>query len=116
MSKITTMVNDITNSEKFNAEHIDNNEIFSKVFKFKLMILTTGSWPIYNPKTGKSNVHEELLDPVNKLDKLYEKKFPGKVLNWIFSHGSAVLEVKFKMSTFLLTVGGIRSLIQGSSL
>ena len=56
LSKITTMVNDITNSEKFYEEYIKSNKVYNKDFEFRLMILTSGSWPIFNPKTGHENV------------------------------------------------------------
>lgn len=65
------MISDMTNSEKFYLDYIKNSESFNKHFEFKPIILTTGSWPIYNPKMGRKNVPDQLLDPVIRLNELY---------------------------------------------
>ena len=61
LSKITTMINDISNSEKFYEDFVKNDKNFNKNFEFKLMILTSGSWPIFNPKSGHENVPSALI-------------------------------------------------------
>lgn len=56
------MIKDISDGEKFNEDFIKTNKsLIINDIEFKLMILTGGSWPIYNPKIGSENVPETLI-------------------------------------------------------
>lgn len=54
----------------------------------------------------------QLIEHIKKIDDIYSKRFPGKVLNWIFSYGSALVNAKFKSGgSFMLVVGGFQLVI-----
>lgn len=60
LTKITTMISDIDLSDKFNNENVVNRHDLNELFTFRVTLLTSGSWPITDHKSGRKLVPKQL--------------------------------------------------------
>jgi hypothetical protein len=85
---------------------ISDKPELNELFTFHVTLLTSGSWPIQDYKSGKKLVPKQLEYRVMRFEKMYEEKFPSKTLSWVFMYGNAELEVKFAKGIHILKVSG----------
>lgn len=72
LTKITTMISDIDVSDKFNTDNVVNRPDLNELFTFRVTLLTSGSWPIQDYKSGRKLVPKQLEFRVMKFEALYE--------------------------------------------
>lgn len=72
LTKITTMISDIDVSDKFNANFVATRPDLNDIFNFRVTLLTSGSWPIQDYKSGRKLVPKQLEFRVMKFEALYE--------------------------------------------
>lgn len=84
------MISDQKASESWNADF----QLKGK-FRFGLdvMMLTSGSWEINDPKCGKSLVPPQLLPAITEFEGRFLEKMPNRSVSWIFTHGRAIVQL-----------------------
>ena len=61
-------------------------------FGLDVMMLTSGSWEINDPKCGRDYVPPELMPAVKGFEEKFLTKLPNRSVSWIFSHGRAIVQ------------------------
>lgn len=89
-SKLSNMISDQKASEGWNADF----QLKGKFgFGLDVMMLTSGSWEINDPKCGKSLVPPQLLPAVTEFEARFLEKMPNRSVSWIFTHGRAIVQL-----------------------
>lgn len=84
------MISDQKASESWNAEF----QLKGKFgFGLDVMMLTSGSWEINDPKCGKSLVPPQLLPAVTEFEVRFLERMPNRSVSWIFTHGRAIVQL-----------------------
>ena len=84
------MISDQKASESWNVEF----QLKGKFgFGLDVMMLTSGSWEINDPKCGKSLVPPQLLSAVTEFEARFLEKMPNRSVSWIFTHGRAIVQL-----------------------
>jgi hypothetical protein len=104
------MIQDQKSSEMWNADFQLKN---SFGFGFDVMMLTSGSWEINDPKCGRTFVPPELVPDVEAFEDRFLEKMPNRSVSWIFTHGRAIVQFVPNSNTkYILILNSTSSLTQ----
>ena len=107
------MISDHKASEGWNAEFQLKGQFG---FGLDVMMLTSGSWEITDPKCGKKLVPPQLLPAVEAFEKRFEEKMPNRGVSWIFNHGRAIVQLLTNSNTkYVLILNSTSPTIQTTS-
>lgn len=84
------MISDQKSSEGWNAEFQLKNKFG---FGFDVMMLTSGSWEINDPKCGRALVPPQLARAVEEFEARFAERMPNRSVSWIFTHGRAIVQL-----------------------
>ncbi|CAD8068114.1 unnamed protein product [Paramecium primaurelia] len=100
LTKLSTMIQDIELSNRFNI-----NQSISKNIQFDLnvVLLTDGCWPI-------TNIQDNIIRPLKiqnileNYEKIFEDQNKGRILEWYFNLGQGELIYKMQTEKYFLNV------------